>query len=106
MGASRVFAGCLLLLMVGLCSGAQDAGAPSGQSSSKPQGHRSGHHIQVEDEDSPAQPAELTEAESAIEKRDYAAAEPLLRKLLDRQPASYVGWFDLGFVENELGRVG
>ena len=105
MGASRVFAGCLLLLMVGLCSGAQDAGAPSGQSSSKPQGHRSEHHIQVEDEDSPAQPAELTEAESAIEKRDYAAAEPLLRKLLDRQPASYVGWFDLGFVENELGRL-
>ncbi|MGB6401278.1 MAG: tetratricopeptide repeat protein [Candidatus Sulfotelmatobacter sp.] len=63
------------------------------------------HHIQVEDEDSPTQPVELTQAESAIEKRDYAAAEPLLRKLLDRQPASYVGWFDLGFVENELGRL-
>ncbi|MGC1223122.1 MAG: tetratricopeptide repeat protein, partial [Candidatus Sulfotelmatobacter sp.] len=99
-----------------LCSVAQDASAPSGQassqpssqsssSSSKPQGHRTVHHIQVEDEDSPAQPAELTQAEDAIEKRDYAAAEPLLRKLLDRQPASYVGWFDLGFVENELGKL-
>ncbi len=115
MRASRVFAGCLLMLTAGLCSVAQDAGAPSGQassqassqssSSSKPQGHRSVHHIRVEDEDSPAQPAELTQAEDAIEKRDYAAAEPLLRKLLDRQPASYVGWFDLGFVENELGRL-
>jgi tetratricopeptide (TPR) repeat protein len=105
MGASRVFAGCLLLLTAGLCSVGQDASAPSGQSSSKPQGHRPEHHIQVEDEDSPAQPAELTEAESAIEKRDYAAAEPLLRKLLDRQPTNYVGWFDLGFVENELGRL-
>jgi tetratricopeptide (TPR) repeat protein len=116
MGASKVFAGCVLLLTAGLCSIAQDAGAPSGQaasqsppqsssqSSSKPQGHRSEHHVQVEDEDAP-QPAELTQAESAIEKRDYAAAEPLLRKLLDRQPASYVGWFDLGFVENELGKL-
>ena len=113
MGASRVLAGCLLMLAVGLRSVAQDSGSPSGQassqsssqSSSKPQSHRSAHHIQVQDEDSPAQPAELTESESAIEKRDYAAAEPLLRKLLDRQPASYVGWFDLGFVENELGRL-
>jgi tetratricopeptide (TPR) repeat protein len=112
MGASKVFAGCVLLLTAGLCSIAQDAGAPVGQaasqaasqSSSKPQGHRSEHHVQVEDEDAP-QPAELTQAESAIEKRDYAAAEPLLRKLLDRQPASYVGWFDLGFVENELGKL-
>ena len=113
MGASRVLAGCLLMLAVVLRSVAQDSSSPSGQassqsssqSSSKPQSHRSAHHIQVEDEDSPTQPAELTEAESAIEKRDYAAAEPLLRKLLDRQPASYVGWFDLGFVENELGRL-
>jgi tetratricopeptide (TPR) repeat protein len=101
------------MLAVVLRSVAQDSSSPSGQassqsssqSSSKPQSHRSAHHIQVQDEDSPAQPAELTESESAIEKRDYAAAEPLLRKLLDRQPASYVGWFDLGFVENELGRL-
>jgi tetratricopeptide (TPR) repeat protein len=121
MGASRVFAGCLLLLTAGLCSVAQNASAPSeqdpsqspsqssspssSQSSSKPQGHQSVHHIRVQDEDAPAQPAELTQAETAIEKRDYAAAEPLLWKLLDRQPASYVGWFDLGFVENELGRL-
>jgi Tfp pilus assembly protein PilF len=59
----------------------------------------------VEEEDSPPQPSELAEAETAIEKRDFAAAEPLLRKLLNREPASYVGWFDLGFVENALGKL-
>jgi len=59
----------------------------------------------VEDDDSPTQPAELTKAEAAIDKRDYAAAEPLLRQLLDREPASYVAWFDLGFVQNALGKL-
>jgi tetratricopeptide (TPR) repeat protein len=112
MGAGKVLAGCLFLLTADVCSIAQDTSSPSGQasqtssdSSSKPQAHRPVHHIQVEDEDSPTQPAELTQAESAIEKRDYAGAEPLLRKLLEREPASYVGWFDLGFVENALGKL-
>lgn len=63
------------------------------------------HHVQVPDEDSPAQPAELTAAEVAIEKKDYAAAEPLLTKLVERDRASYVAWFDLGFVENALGKL-
>jgi tetratricopeptide (TPR) repeat protein len=52
-----------------------------------------------------SQPLELTEAEAAIEKKDYAAAEPLLRKLVARDSASYVAWFDLGFVENNLGKI-
>jgi tetratricopeptide (TPR) repeat protein len=116
MGASKVLAGCLLVA-AGVCSVAQDASPPSGQASSQsssqsssqpssqPQAHRSVHHIQVEDEDSPSQPAELTQAETAIDKQDYAAAEPLLRKLVQREPASYVAWFDLGFVENALGKV-
>jgi tetratricopeptide (TPR) repeat protein len=69
------------------------------------QTHRSVHHIQIRDEDSPTQPAELTAAEAAIEKKNYSAAEPLLRKLVERDPASYVAWFDLGFVENALGKV-
>ena len=133
MGASRILAGCLLALTVGVCSVAQDASSPSGQSSAQkseqtaPQAaqpvekehssnqavqekkesssHRPVHHIRVTDEDSPSQPAELTAAEAAIEKKDYAAAEPLLHKLVDREPASYVAWFDLGFVENALGKV-
>jgi tetratricopeptide (TPR) repeat protein len=116
MGASRVLAVCLLVMTAGVCPVAQDTSAASGassqpssqssaQSSSQPQAHRAVYHIQVEDNDSPSQPAELTAAEKAIEKRDFAAAEPLLRKLVDREPASYVGWFDLGFVENALGRL-
>jgi Tfp pilus assembly protein PilF len=104
MGASKLLAGVLLALALGACSVAQDASPPSAQSSSKSPAHRSVHHIQVP-EDSPAQPVELTAAEAAIEKKDYAAAEPLLRKLLDREPANYVAWFDLGFVENVLGKV-
>jgi len=61
--------------------------------------HRTIHHIQVPDEDSPAQPAELIQAEAAIEKQNYAVAEGLLHKLVERDATSYVGWFDLGFVE-------
>jgi Tfp pilus assembly protein PilF len=72
-----------------------------GDSSSR----RSVHRIRVPDEDSPAQPAELTAAEAAIEKKDYSAAEPLLRKSVEHDPASYVAWFDLGFVENALGKL-
>jgi tetratricopeptide (TPR) repeat protein len=123
MGASKFFAGCLLVLVAGTGLVAQDAGATSGQAaspaasqtspqtpsqSSSPtqsqgQAHRPVHHIQVEVEDS--QPQELIDAEAAIEKRDYAAAEPLLRKLLEREPANYEAWFDLGFAENALGKL-
>jgi tetratricopeptide (TPR) repeat protein len=111
MRAGRVLTG---LLLICACAAAQEAGqAPgasslpssSSSSSSATFGHRSIHHIQVPDEDAPAQPPELTRAEAAIEKQNYAAAETLLHKLVERDPASYVGWFDLGFVENALGNV-
>jgi Tfp pilus assembly protein PilF len=106
----------MLVLTAGLSLVAQDASPPaaqsaqpssqsSSQSSSKPQAHHAVHHIQVADEDSPTQPAELTAAEAEIEKRNYSAAEPLLRKLVAHDPPSYVGWFDLGFVENALGKL-
>src|SRR5216684_7498653 len=103
--AGKIVAG--MVLAAGAWSLSQDASPPAGQSSpqssSKSQGHRSGHHVKVPVEDS--QPEELTQAETAIEKQNYAAAEPLLRKLVERQPANYVAWFDLGFVENSLGRL-
>lgn len=113
MEASKLFAGFLAVLTAGLWSFSQAAGSPapqsSSQSSSQPsaqdQGHRPVHHIRVEDDDAPAQPPELTQAEAAIEKRNYAAAEPLLHKLVARDAGNYVAWFDLGFVENELGNV-
>src|SRR2546429_410204 len=52
-----------------------------------------------------ASSSELGQAEEAIQKQDYAAAEPLLQKLVDRDPKNYVAWFDLGFVQNALGKV-
>jgi len=48
-------------------------------------------------------PPELTQAESAIEKGDYASAEPLLTKLVATTPENYQAWFDLGFVYSNLG---
>jgi len=50
-------------------------------------------------------PPELTHAEELIQKHDSAGAEPLLRKVVEKDPASYVAWFDLGFVENGLGKT-
>ena len=60
------------------------------------------HKVVVEDA---SQPGELSEAESAIEKKDYSAAEPLLRRVVERDPNNYTAWFDLGFVYNGLGRA-
>lgn len=60
-------------------------------------------HRRVEVED-PSQPPELTQAETAIEKKDYAKAEPLLRRVVAAHPANYQAWFDLGFVYNALGK--
>jgi tetratricopeptide (TPR) repeat protein len=50
------------------------------------------------------QSPELAKAEELIQKKDYAGAEPLLRKVAGDDPANYVAWFELGFVENGLGR--
>jgi tetratricopeptide (TPR) repeat protein len=55
-------------------------------------------------EEEPVSP-ELARAEELIQKKDYAAAEPLLCKVIESDPANYVAWFDLGFVENGLGKT-
>jgi tetratricopeptide (TPR) repeat protein len=102
MAASRILAGTLLVYAACAWAFAQEAAQPPSQTPpSKAQ--RSGHHVQVAVEDLP--PTELTEAETAIEKKDYAEAERRLHKLVQREDASYVAWFDLGFVENALGNV-
>ena len=54
--------------------------------------------------DGPATPPELTQAEAAIEKKDYGAAEPLLQKVVAADPGNYEAWFDLGFVDNAQGK--
>jgi Tfp pilus assembly protein PilF len=70
-----------------------------GSSSSQKTHH---HHTTVAEEEAPA--AELTRAEELIQKKDFARAEPVLQKLAQSDAANYVEWFDLGFVENELGK--
>ena len=50
-------------------------------------------------------PPEIAQAEDAIQKNDFAGAETLLRKALDKDPNNYQAWFDLGFVLNRLGRT-
>ena len=72
---------------------------PQKDSSSNQKAHR--HHTTVTEEEGP-QP-ELAKAEELIQKQDFAQAQPLLRKLVESDPTNYVGWFDLGFVENGLG---
>jgi Flp pilus assembly protein TadD len=59
------------------------------------------HHREIIEE----QPAEIAQAEAAIQKNNFAAAETLLKKALDRDPKNYQAWFDLGFVLNRLGRT-
>jgi tetratricopeptide (TPR) repeat protein len=66
-------------------------------------GSGSSHHTTVTEEVGPS--PELAQAEILIQKRDYARAEPLLRKAVNDDPESYVAWFDLGFTENGLGNV-
>jgi tetratricopeptide (TPR) repeat protein len=59
-------------------------------------------HHRVAETESLSSP-DLTKAESAIEKKDYATAEPLLKKIVAAAPANYLAWFDLGFVYNAQG---
>jgi tetratricopeptide (TPR) repeat protein len=74
-----------------------------GSSSSTHRKSGSTHHTTVAEAEDPS--PELTKAESLIQKQDFAGAEPLLRKLLDHDADDYVAWFDLGFVENGLGKT-
>ena len=43
-------------------------------------------------------PAEIREAEAAIDKKDYTGAEKLLTAFVAREPKGYRAWFDLAFV--------
>ena len=65
---------------------------------------RTVRHTKVAEQSS-STPPELAQAETAIEKKDYATAEPLLQKVVAAHPANYTAWFDLGFVYNALGRT-
>ena len=75
----------------------------SGESSSSQKAHpKRSRRTTVPDETGPD--PELSKAEELIQKREYAGAEPLLRKVVADDPENYVAWFDLGFLENALGK--
>jgi tetratricopeptide (TPR) repeat protein len=59
------------------------------------------HHRVAE---APAIAPGVAQAEAAIDKKDYAAAEPLLKQAVAEHADDYRAWFDLGFVLNALGR--
>ncbi len=50
-------------------------------------------------------PPEIAQAEEAIQNNDFAAAETLLKKAIEKDPKNYQAWFDLGFVLNRLNRI-
>jgi len=60
-------------------------------------------HTTVSEVESPS--PELSKAEALIQGKKYSEAEPLLLKAAEADPANYVAWFDLGFVENALGKT-
>ncbi len=106
MAASRLVAGTLLVVAACGYALAQDPGQvpdasslPSSSTSSSSSSshhrvlldHRSGHYVRVPDDDAPAPPAELTQAEAAIEKQNYAAAESLLHKVVERDARELCG---------------
>jgi len=73
-----------------------------GESSSRNTGHKATRHTTVEEESSSP---DLTKAEDLLQKQNFTEAEPLLQRVVQRDPTNYVAWFDLGFAENGLGKM-
>src|SRR6266581_3898390 len=61
---------------------------------------RTVRHHRIEEQDPAA--ASLAEAETKIEKGDYAGAELLLKKFVEAHPENYSAWYDLGFLYHAL----
>jgi Flp pilus assembly protein TadD len=72
--------------------------APAGQQS----GRTVRHHKLAEPGESA--PPELLQAESALDKKDFASAEALLRQVVAHDAGNYRAWFDLGFAYTGLER--
>ncbi len=47
----------------------------------------------------------ITRAEAAIEKKDYATAEPLLDQAVKSNPQDFRAWYDLAFIYNATSRA-
>ena len=91
-GANKGRMAWLLLGAMVVCA----AGAPA-------QTPKTGSHQRIPSDEALAARA-LAEAEAAIEKKDWTAAERELRELVAKDAKNYRAWFDLGFVFNETDR--
>jgi Flp pilus assembly protein TadD len=87
--------------LVGWAAGAVLAVAPTGLWAQ--QTHKTVHHVRVEKSD-PLFPPELRQAEAALDKKNYSAAEPLLQQVTAKNPSNYRAWFDLGYVYTAADR--
>jgi len=62
------------------------------------------HHL-VAEPDENATPPEVAQAEDAMQKGDFTAAEALLQKAVVAKPNDYRAWFDLGYVYAHTERL-
>ncbi|HUS19031.1 MAG TPA: tetratricopeptide repeat protein, partial [Terriglobales bacterium] len=91
-----------VFLAVALAAAAMPASAQKGNSGVVSSG-KTVRKVRVTEEDTSVAPA-VIQAETAIEKRDYVAAEALLQKVVELDPRDYRAYFDLGYVFNATGR--
>ena len=87
----------LLLLLAAFTLAPRAGGA---QQESKPTIR---HHLVQEPADDTSSP-EVAQAEEAMQRNDFSAAEPLLQKAVAAKPNDYRAWFDLGYVYNATDR--
>lgn len=84
---NRLWANAILLLTMAACGLAQT--------------HTTIRHYKEAIDDTPP---EIAQAEDAIQKGNFAGAETLLKKALDKDPNNFQAWFDMGFTLNRLER--
>jgi Flp pilus assembly protein TadD len=84
---NRPLANAILLLTLAACGLAQT--------------HTTIRHYKEAIDDTPP---EIAQAEDAIQKGNFAGAETLLKKALDKDPNNFQAWFDMGFTLNRLER--
>jgi Flp pilus assembly protein TadD len=85
---NRSLANAILLLTIAACGLAQT--------------HTTIRHYKEAIDDTPP---EIAQAEDAIQKGNFAGAETLLKKALDKDPNNFQAWFDMGFTLNRLERT-
>jgi tetratricopeptide (TPR) repeat protein len=79
------------------------AGAPTCAYSQESKPTIRHHRVEETVPDDSSSP-EVAEAEAAMQRNDFAAAEPLLEKAVAAKPGDYRAWFDLGYVYNATQR--